>query len=193
MTAIALAVAVAGCSSRSQSGGVVPSPSAATRSVVAQAAAHRVAVTVAGGCPETLGHAGDVANDPAELRHHLLLVGPHPSAGLVCEYRDRQHGGQASTQLTRSVPLDAGRAARLTSVIARVALARPRGAFHCPAAMFGTDTVIAFTYPGRRTVDLWYYTSGCRTLDNGYVRAYQAGNRSFYAAFESAFASAMRR
>jgi hypothetical protein len=36
-------------------------------------------------------------------------------------------------------------------------------------------------------VDLWFSTTGCETLDNGYVLAFHAGNSSFYEHFERQF------
>lgn len=193
MAAAVLAlVGMSACTHSGEPSGGIPSPAGGTRLVVAQRSADRIAVTVAGGCPMTLGRAGDVANDATGLGHHLVPVGQRPRAGLVCEYHEGQGFGSASVRLTSSVRLNAGDAARLASVIGRISLTRPRGEQGCPAALFGTDSVIAFSYPGDRSVDLWYYTSGCQTLDNGHTRAYQSGNPSFYSAFESAYAAATR-
>lgn len=190
---IAIGLAVAGCSSTGRPGGGTPSPSGGTPSVVAQRSGNHIVITVAKGCPGSLGQAGDVANESNGLHRHLLPVGQRPRAGLVCEYRAGQVDGRQATRLIRSARLGAGNAEQLASVIGQISLARPRGTFHCPADFYGADSVIAFSYPGDRTVDLWYATSGCQTLDNGYRRAYQAGNPSFYAAFESAFAATTRR
>jgi hypothetical protein len=50
----------------------------------------------------------------------------------------------------------------------------------------GTITVIAFDYGGH-TVDLWQNTSGCQTLDNGDLYAFEIGNPSFYDVYAKAF------
>ena len=163
--------------------------SAASSSVTTSSAGDRVAVTVAGGCPAGLGGAADVANDPAGLRDRLLPSGAVADVGLVCAYRGTE--APATGHPTGRARLGTGAAVHLAAVIGRVSLTRPTGTYSCPAQFAGTDTVLAFHYRSGRTVDLWYLTSGCRTLDNGYTTAYQVAGGSF-AAFEAALAAATR-
>jgi hypothetical protein len=86
--------------------------------------------------------------------------------------------------LYRQVRLNAAQASRLGAVVDKVSTAPPKGAYSCPAG-WNTATVIAFSYRGRSDADLWYYDSGCQTLDNGKIGAFQGGNPSFYRGFVS--------
>jgi hypothetical protein len=71
-------------------------------------------------------------------------------------------------------------AAKLASTINVLSLKRPeKFVVNCAVDYYGSDTVIAFNYPTDSTVDLWYKTSGCRTLDNGEVIAYVEANPTF--------------
>jgi len=47
----------------------------------------------------------------------------------------------------------------------------------------GTWSVLAFAYPERQDVDLWYADSGCPILDNGQIAAWELGNPPFYQGF----------
>ncbi|MGA8207640.1 MAG: hypothetical protein WB801_10320 [Candidatus Dormiibacterota bacterium] len=84
--------------------------------------------------------------------------------------------------LYRQVRLAAAEASKLAGVIGEVSTKAPVGVFHCPAG-WDTATVIAFSYRSRTDADLWYYDSGCQTLDNGRIGAFQGGNPSFYLRF----------
>lgn len=89
-----------------------------------------------------------------------------------------------SGQLIRSKLLDPAEADQLATVIRQLNLAKPSGAFNCPADL-GQATVIGFAHPQRPDVGLWYASSGCQTLDNGQLGAFQGANPSFYNTFES--------
>lgn len=138
------------------------------------------------GCPRTLGQAEDVGKQPGIPSDRLLPTG-QPSAGLICEYM-ASPSGQA-TALLHEVRLDSTNAQRLANAIVHVSLRPATGSFHCPANFFGSDTVIAFTYTPTLSADLWYRTSGCRTLDNGDVSAFEGANPSFYTGFANIFNS----
>lgn len=170
------ALAVQACSSSTR--GHVPA---------VRAAGPKIVVTVRGGCPATLGRATDVRNDGDGLSDHLLSGGMKPVRGLVCEYRSMQTP-PFPTRLASSVRLEAADARRLATVIQNVSLRPARGAFSCPEQEFGTVAVLAFDY-GDHTVDLWYQWSGCQTLDNGHVLAFQGANPSFYSRFQTVFDS----
>lgn len=118
----------------------------------------------------------------------LLPTGQRPTRGLVCGY-GRASSDATTTKLLRAVPLDAANAHRLAAAVGAVSLAPAQGRFNCPADSFGAVTVIALAYPSHLTVDLWYKTAGCATLDNGDVLAFQGANPSFYAGFQSALES----
>jgi len=138
-------------------------------------------------CPTSLGAARDVRNfgswRPSEL------VPPSPIAGLICRYRYPAsptgiEAAAAWPSLYRQVRLPAVKASELAEVIGKVSTKPPKGTFHCPAG-WNTATVIAFSYQGKSDADLWYYDSGCQTLDNGRIGAFQGGNPSFYLDFVS--------
>ena len=146
---------------------------------------------VASGCPRTVAAAQDVVN----TYKGPPLVPAGPMAGLICRYYGEPHLGH----LGRQTRLDAARAARLANVVRRLNLAPPAlgahgpqagepageaaGAAACPLDV-GSFAVIGLSYKGRPDVGLWYHTSGCETLDNGYIGASETGNPSFYNGFE---------
>jgi hypothetical protein len=114
------------------------------------------------------------------------LVPAGPSAGLICQYGRGFGSLSNSADLVLSTSLDRAQAQQLAAVIRQIALAPPSGTFSCPASSVGYVTVIGFSYPGRADVGLWYTTSGCETLDNGRIGAFEDGNPSFYQGYETA-------
>jgi hypothetical protein len=140
-------------------------------------------VSVAAGCPGSVGSYADVVNTFAGPP----LVPAGPSAGLICQYgQDLGSGLPSSADLVRSTSVDRSQAQQLASVIREIDLARPTGTISCPAGWVGAVTLIDLSYPGRADVGLWYTTSGCATLDNGRIGAFEDGNPSFYHGFENA-------
>jgi hypothetical protein len=154
--------------------------------VATQSPGQTITVSVRKGCPNTLGDTKDVATQP-EIPGDRLLPTGQPSAGLICEYTASPRG--ETTMLLHRVQLDAAKARALAVAVGLVSLKPATGAFNCPDDLFGTVTVIAFDYSASIGADLWYTTSGCRTLDNGHVSAFEGANPSFYSGFESAFNS----
>lgn len=149
----------------------------------------QVHIAVGDSCPATLGNAADVSNPKAGLTRNLVPVGPSPASGLVCQYGAHLGAGtSAAPSVVRSVALSAAKATRLARALGAVSLDQPSGTFHCPMDV-GSIAIIALHYVGRSDdVDVWYATSGCQTLDNGHVSAFQGANPSFYDGFESTFA-----
>ena len=132
-------------------------------------------VSGAAGCPTSDTAVADVVNTFVGTR----LVPANPVKGLICQYGARAGSGLPNSGLlVRSKVLDHDQATRLDDVIRRVDLARPSGVFHCPSDV-GSVTIIGLSYPGRPDVGLWYEASGCRTLDNGRLGAFQGANPSF--------------
>jgi hypothetical protein len=86
--------------------------------------------------------------------------------------------------LYRQRQLDQDTARHLASVIDSISTIAPHGVTSCPAAI-GSASIIAFSYPQAPDVDVWFSDSGCRTLDNGFIGAFEPGNPSFYQGFES--------
>lgn len=140
-------------------------------------------ISVAAGCPASVAGYADVVNTfPGPP-----LVPADPSAGLICQYGQELGSGlPSSADLVLSTSLDRSQAQQLAAVIRRIDLAAPSGTVSCPAEFFGAVTLIGLSYPGRADVGLWFATSGCQTLDNGRIGAWEEGNPSFYQAFETA-------
>jgi hypothetical protein len=87
--------------------------------------------------------------------------------------------------------LDAKQAATLATVVNQISLAPAKGTFNCGAAIMSRISVLAFSYTEPdRTVDLWFSPTGCGTLDNGDVLAFEGANASFYTGFVDAFDAA---
>lgn len=133
-------------------------------------------------CPATIAAVGDVSNASSGLTHSLVPRRDAAEAGLICEY-----GPGTAGVLARTVSLDNSKASKLTRALAAVSLKHPSGKFHCPNDD-RTVAIMAFRYSGRaEDVDVWYGVSGCGTLDNGYVSAFEGANASFYDRFVAAF------
>ena len=143
----------------------------------------QVHVDVSAGCSMSLNDWQDVRNAGKGLESEL--VPPNPVAALICRY----HGDMgpsvlppSSRTLYRQVVLDRGTARELATSIAAISLARPTGVTSCPSSG-GSASLLVFAYPDRQDVDLWYADSGCATLDNGQIAAFEPGNPPFYQRF----------
>jgi hypothetical protein len=142
-----------------------------------------IRVLASADCPTSLGPARDVCNFGAWRLSEL--VPESPTGGLICRYAASATSPPSAAvhpELYRQVRLTAAQAFGLARVIGKVSTAAPKGTFSCPAG-WSTATVIAFSYRGRSDADLWYYDSGCQTLDNGKIGAFQGGNQNFYLHF----------
>jgi hypothetical protein len=143
----------------------------------------KLQVSVAAGCPASVAGYADVVNTfPGPP-----LLPAAPTAGLICQYGPGVGLGPDSSGrslLVSSTRLDQTQAQQLARAIRQLDLAGPSGVFFCPMDDGAVD-VIGFTYPGRSDVGLWYTTSGCQTLDNGRIGAFQGANPSFYDGFEN--------
>ncbi len=146
-----------------------------------QPSSPKLEVNVARGCPSALAGLQDVVNTfPGPP-----LVQGGPRAGLICWYGAIYRLGPTPASqrlLATSKRLDEGQAQELATVIRSLTLTVSVGAFHCPAD-FGEVAVIGFEYQGKADVGLWYRTTGCQTLDNGRIGAFEGGNPSFYNGF----------
>lgn len=143
----------------------------------------RLEVSVAGGCPGSVAGYADVVNTfPGPP-----LVPAGPTGGLICRYGPGVGlgpNGDGHALLVSGTRLDQGQAQELANVIRDLNLAAAVGVAACPAD-FGSVALLGFAYLGRDDVGLWYRTSGCQTLDNGRIGAFEDGNPSFYDAFAS--------
>ena len=111
----------------------------------------------------------------------------NPQAGLICRFGPAYVNGQTSVAagtFYRQRQLDTKTAKHLASVIDGISTAAPQGVTSCPS---GSDSasIIVFTYKDASDVNLWFSDSGCRTLDNGLIGAFEPGNPNFYLDFES--------
>jgi hypothetical protein len=146
-----------------------------------QPSSPKLEVNVAKGCPSSLASLQDVVNTfPGPP-----LVPAEPRAGLICRYGPMYGLGPTParrTLLATSKRLNEGQAQVLATVIRSLTLTVSVGASSCPAD-FGEAAVIGFAYHGKADVGLWYRTTGCQTLDNGRIGAFEGGNPSFYNGF----------
>lgn len=124
-------------------------------------------------CPPTIGKARDVENvDPSDPK--LVPSGENPDGGEVCIY-----GGPLRPSVAvRQIEFTAAQATRVAAALAKVDLSAPYGTVNCPNDT-GSFAIIALSYPGARTVDEFWSTTGCPTLDNGRLGAWQLGSDSF--------------
>ena len=127
----------------------------------------RLHVTVGTPCPASDNQDVGVTNTGDDLGAALVPAGA-PKAALICSYIGLN--GDAH-QLARSATLDYAAASGLAKLLAATDLAHLDGVVRsCPS---GNDSVVvlAFSYPAREDVDIWYDASGCRSIANGRVRA----------------------
>jgi|HubBroStandDraft_6_1064221.scaffolds.fasta_scaffold355586_2 hypothetical protein len=146
-----------------------------------QPSSPKLEVNVANGCLKSLASFQDVVNTfPGPP-----LVPAEPRAGLICRYQPIYGLGPTPAGqrlLATSKRLNTAQAQELATVIRSLALTASVGAFHCPAD-FGEVAIIGFAYDGKADIGLWYRTTGCQTLDNGRIGAFEGGNPSFYIGF----------
>jgi len=140
----------------------------------------KLRVNVAAGCPPSIGTYQDVVNTfPGPP-----LVAAGPVRGLICRYLPRLSSRPG--RLVHQVRLTRAEAQTLSGAVRSLGLAPPagpvNGVAHCPAD-FGTIALIGFSYAARPDIGLWYETSGCQTLDNGRIGAWETANPSFYNRF----------
>lgn len=143
-----------------------------------------------GGCPAAVGAARDVVaggSDPTTLlRDPSRVVG-----AVVCEYSSALGPGRTRGRLHREVVLLQHDARRLAEAVHAVRIVWSSGSAACPADRVTAD-VLAFQRPGRTPdSDLWWWTSGCQSLDDGTVRTQQVANPSF-GDFQQTFAQVVR-
>lgn len=146
-----------------------------------------IRITVAGGCPASLGTAADVRNDPSVLEARLVPAGDQPDSALICRYPGSTTADGLPSSKNRRIVLRRAAADALARALARVSLVQPKGMFSCPAD-FESLAIIVLHYAAGSDVDIWYRTTGCQTLDNGYILAFEGANPSFYNTFVDAYA-----
>jgi hypothetical protein len=141
----------------------------------------KLEVNVAKGCPSSLTSFQDVVNTfPGPP-----LVPAEPRTGLICRYGPVYGLGPTPASqrlLATSKRLNEAQAQELATVIRSLTLTVSVGAFSCPAD-FGDVAVLGFAYHGKADVGLWYRTTGCQTVDNGRIGAFEGGNPSLYNGF----------
>jgi hypothetical protein len=145
----------------------------------------QVRVSIAGGCPSTLGAAQDVHNSGGGLADRFAP--PGPSAGLVCRYGpdSRSPGYPPRSALYRSVAISRAQASSLTGLLNRLRLGTDVGPHSCPPPELSIS-ILVFSYPQHSDVDIWYAGTGCATVDNGQRDAAEIGNPPFYNGFAPA-------
>ena len=145
----------------------------------------RLRVTVSAGCPTTIAGYADVANSDSVLRSRMLPRAA-PTGGLVCRYGTPRQGPTPPPVVT----LTAQSATRLARAVNAIPLGSA-GNGPPPSCPVGGDlqTLLVFSYRNHPDADLWLHTHGCRTLDDGFVRAVEQGTPTFYKGFVNALAA----
>jgi hypothetical protein len=135
-------------------------------------------------CPLRLGATDGVSNPGIGDE----LVAPNPTSGLICRYAPPSPFNEDFDldpgSLYAQVWLTPTRAVRLATVIGTISTAIPTGTTACPDDVDSTSLIV-FAYAGAPDIDLWFHDTGCQTLDNGRVKAFEVGNQNFYGAFDS--------
>ena len=145
----------------------------------------QIRVEVSSGCPTTVAGAEDVSNTRAGLDKQVVPL--NPQSGLICRFGPAYANGQiivGAGTLYRHRQIDMKTARHLASIIDSVSTAAPKSVTSCPAAT-GSASIIVFSYEDATDVGLWFSDSGCRTLDNGFIGAFEPGNPDFHQGFES--------
>jgi len=108
-----------------------------------------------------------VTNTGGDLKR-ALLPAAQPTAGRLCQCAGLN--GSTSTLIAQR-RLAATAVRGLAAAIRRISLSHADGGLtNCPADD-GSADVLAFSFPRRPDVDLWYWSTGCTTVSNGFVVA----------------------
>lgn len=132
-----------------------------------------------GPCPASVRQAHDVANPGSGLATRLLP--PGAVFGHLCRYGA---SGAASSALVAHAIVNGRTANDFERALAALSTRRPTGVYHCPAGR-AQVSVLAFGFLGRPDIDLWFLDSGCRTVDNGLLRAAEVESPRAFARFAS--------
>jgi hypothetical protein len=140
-------------------------------------------VTVAGGCPNSLGRYQDISNPPSHDLTLQLLPSALPTSAIRCRYHESAIGRTSRYQLVlgRVDTLDASNAQRVARAVRNLPLGSP-GSVVTTAPVCGgslpvfglalerlTTEIIVFSFPGRADIDVWHDTLCGAFVDNGYI------------------------
>ncbi len=128
-----------------------------------------VRITIAHGCPRKITGFDGVFNPKArDLRSILVPAGA--SGGLICRYSPvlgEQAPNVLHGVLYRSVFISGAAAQRLASELDQLAAAAT-GKRHCPIDIARYDIAV-FGFAHRADVDIWYGSTGCIAVTNGFT------------------------
>ena len=131
-----------------------------------------IRVPALGPCPAWRNTYRDVVNSGSVLRTTLLPKGA--LFGRICRYGEQ--AGSSRVARIRAALINGRAAHDFEAIIGSLKTGSPPGgAVNCPASLPGV-TVLAFGYTGGKTIDLWFDGTGCKLLDNGYIKAYGPNN-----------------
>jgi hypothetical protein len=141
----------------------------------------RLRVTMLGGCPHALGENVDVDN-PKDGLDRRLLPKDDPTGAMICSYEGNTFVLR-SLHLARSKTLSLREAVGLAGTVNEIRLNYPGkwGFYSCHT---GTEIenkyILVFSYARHADADLWYDTTSCGTLQNGYLAAQQYNDIGFF-------------
>jgi hypothetical protein len=127
----------------------------------------RLRIAVADPCPASDRGYVSVQNAGDDLSSAVLPSGA-PTGALVCSYEGMNGTTYA---LQRSTSLDPTEAGKLAAAIAGTSLNHLDDVVRSCPRDDTSMTVLAFSYPGRQDVDIWYHRTGCRSISNGSIVA----------------------
>jgi hypothetical protein len=126
-------------------------------------------VTIAAGCPASLGNAADVRNPGYGSFGTFVGVGslgPRGATdGLICRY-----AGLPQRTLRKQLRLSAGQAAGVSEAAHVQHIGRTAHSISPPAGEPGEVILVVLGYPHRGDLDIWYSRTGHQAADNGFVQ-----------------------
>jgi hypothetical protein len=127
-------------------------------------------VTIAAGCPASLGNAADVRNPGYGSFGTFVGVGslgPRGATdGLICRY-----AGLPQRTLRKQLRLSAGQAAGVSEAAHVQHIGRTAHSISPPAGEPGEVILMVLGYPHRGDLDIWYSRTGHQAADNGFVQS----------------------
>jgi hypothetical protein len=147
---------------------------------VYSAGSPKVRVTVAGGCPLSLGDAEDVSNPGpdfwSELWHYSRLARSGAIRGLVCQYTLSSVERLPVPELQRRDVMTRAQASAVSAAAWGESRSHPGfGQTECPAEAEGAVSIVVLGYAAGPDADIWWNDSGCQTADNGHIQVDLAG------------------
>ena len=132
--------------------------------------APKLRVTIAGGCPLSLGSYKDISNPPSQDLKSQLVPSTEPTGELRCDYEGPAQG--AAPHLKKQTALGENDARKIAKEMRtlKVGFSGPFvGSCLIIPAPIRVIEIVVLSYPGRPDVDLWFASSCRGYVANGFV------------------------